>query len=288
MDGEDHRRTGLRPPLGAYDGGMPQPYLLTVAYLGTAFHGWQIQTALRTAQGELWAALRAFDPEAPMPQGTGRTDAGVHARSQGALVRLSRAWDPYRLLTACNAHLPSDLRVRRVQEAPEGFFPRQHAVAKRYVYRLALGAAEDPLLAGLRWHVHQSVPLDLEAMRTAARSLLGTHDFSSFRCAECVAATPIRTLHNLDIRSTGDGLDLVFEGSSFLMHQVRIMTGTLVEVGRGRRQPSSMPALLEARDRTRAGLTAPPHGLCLEQVWYESRWGLGEPSPFGERADQSR
>lgn len=267
---------------------MPQSYLLTVAYLGTSFHGWQIQTSLRSAQGELWQALKAFDPAVPLPQGTGRTDAGVHARAQGVLVRMSRPWDPYRLLTACNAHLPADLRVLRVQEAPEAFFPRQHAVAKRYVYRLALGPAGDPLLASLRWHVHQAEPLDLDAMGRAAEALLGTHDFSSFRCSECVARTPIRSLYNLGVQPNGDGLDLVFEGSSFLMHQVRIMTGTLVEVGRGRRPAASMTDLLKARDRSRAGATAPPHGLCLEQVWYESRWNLGPPSPFGEREDQSR
>ncbi|GLH71933.1 tRNA pseudouridine synthase A [Geothrix limicola] len=266
---------------------MSYPYFLTVAYAGTGFHGWQIQTSLRSGQGELWKALRAFDAEAPMPQGTGRTDAGVHARAQGVLVHVRKAWEPYRLLMALNAHLPRDLRVMAVQPAPGGFFPRQHAVAKRYVYRLGLGPAADPLQATFRWQVHQAAPLDLEAMARSAAPLLGTHDFSSFRCAECVAKTPVRTLHAIRIQEVEGGADLVFEGSSFLMHQVRIMAGTLVEVGRGRRAEDSLAEVLEARDRVRAGLTAPPHGLCLEKVWYETRWGLGEPSPFGDR-DQSR
>lgn len=263
---------------------MSYPFFLTVAYAGAGFHGWQIQSALRSGQGELWRALRAFDPEAPMPQGAGRTDAGVHARAQGVLVRVSRAWEPYRLLAALNAHLPRDLRVMAAQPAPVDFFPRQHAVAKRYIYRLGLGPAEDPLLAPLRWHVRQAAPLDLEAMAAAVPPLLGTHDFSSFRCAECTARTPVRTLHGIGIAPRDGGLELVFEGSSFLMHQVRILTGTLVEVGRNRREAGSLGGILRARDRACAGRTAPPEGLCLEQVWYEARWGLGEPSPWGERS----
>ena len=262
---------------------MSHPFFLTVAYAGANFHGWQIQTSLRSGQGDLWAALRAFEPGAPMPQGTGRTDAGVHARAQGVLIHTTRSWEPYRLLAALNAHLAADIRVMAVQTAPEGFFPRQHAVAKRYVYRLGLGPAADPLVAAFRWHVHQARPLDLEAMATAIAPLLGTHDFSSFRCAECVAKTPVRTLHDIRITRVEGGADLVFEGTSFLMHQVRIMAGTLVEVGRGRRAAGSLEDVVASKDRRLAGLTAPPEGLCLEQVWYESRWGIGAPSPFGGR-----
>jgi len=266
---------------------MTHPYFLQVAYAGGGFHGWQIQSLLRSCQGELWKALRTFEPGAPMPQGAGRTDAGVHARAQGVLVQVERPWEPYRLLMALNAHLPGDLRVRGAQPAPEGFFPRQHAVAKRYVYRLGLGPAEDPLQAAFRWHVHQATPLDLDAMAVAAPSLLGTHDFTSFRCVECVAKTPVRTIHAIQILPVEGGVDLVFEGSSFLMHQVRIMAGTLVEVGRGKRPADALEGVLQAKDRSRAGLTAPPRGLCMEKVWYEARWGIGEPSPYGER-DQSR
>ncbi|MBI1752334.1 MAG: tRNA pseudouridine(38-40) synthase TruA [Acidobacteria bacterium] len=262
---------------------MSNPFFLTVAYAGAGFHGWQIQTTLRSGQGVLWEALRRLDPEAPLPQGTGRTDAGVHARAQGVLVHVAKAWEPYRLLAALNAHLPHDIRVLEARPAPAGFFPRQHAVAKRYVYRLGLGAGADPLQAAFRWHIYQALPLDLKAMASAVQPLVGTHDFSSFRCAECVAKTPVRSLHGVGIVEGQGGVDLVFEGSSFLMHQVRIMAGTLVEVGRGRRAADSMAALLEARDRRLAGLTAPPHGLCLEKVWYEAKWSLGEPSPFGGR-----
>ena len=262
---------------------MTHPYFLKVAYAGGGFHGWQIQSVLRSGQGELWKALQAFDPAAPMPQGTGRTDAGVHARAQGVLIHAAKVWEPYRLLTALNAHLPADIRVMAVQPAPGEFFPRQHAVAKRYVYRLGLGPAADPLQSAYRWHIHHAAPLDLAVMATAVPPLLGTHDFSSFRSAECAAKTPVRTLHGIGIVPMVGGAELVFEGSSFLMHQVRIMAGTLVEVGRGRRSPDSLTEVLQSRDRRRAGLTAPPEGLCLEQVWYEARWGLSEPSPWGDR-----
>ncbi len=265
---------------------MAFPYFLRVAYVGTAFSGFQVQTVLRSVQGDLWKALKTFDPAAPMPQGTGRTDAGVHARAQGVLVVLSKEWDPYRLLAAFNAHLGPDARVMEVLPAPPGFFPRAHAVGKRYVYRIQEGPAEDPFLHGRRWHVHGAVPLDREAMAQAASHLVGVHDFSSFRHQECAARSPIKEIHAIRLEGEGRSLDLVFEGNRFLMHMVRIMAGTLVEVGKGRYAPGDLPGILEARDRRRAGITAPPHGLYLEQVWYQRRWGIGEPSPWPEEAPE--
>lgn len=256
---------------------MLRPYFLTLAYDGTAFHGWQVQPEARTVQGELWRALRALDPDAPLPQGTGRTDAGVHARAQGVLIHSPRAWDPYRLLAAVNAHLSPDVRVRAAVPAPEGFFPRQHAVAKRYTYRINEGPASDPLERHQRWHVHGAAPMDRQAMAQAAHHLLGEHDFSSFRHHDCVAASPVRQVHSLALESQGSFLDLVFEGNRFLMHQVRIMTGTLVEVGKGRMDPEAIPGILAARSRAKAGPTAPPQGLCLERVWYQDVWGIGVP-----------
>lgn len=261
---------------------MAFPYFLRVAYLGTGFAGFQIQSTLRSVQGDLWQALRAFDPAAPMPQGTGRTDAGVHARAQGVLVQLARPWDPYRLLAACNAHLAPDLRVLAACAAPEGFFPRAHAVAKRYVYRIQEGPAEDPFLHLRRWHVHGATPLDRAAMAEAAAHLVGTHDFSSFRHHECASRDPVKQVHAIRLEGGGPALDLVFEGNRFLMHMVRIMSGTLVDVGKGRIAAGDLPGILAARDRRRAGGTAPPHGLYLEEVWYQRRWGIGPVSPWPE------
>lgn len=267
---------------------MEHPVFLRVAYLGTRFHGWQIQTSRRSVQATLWEALRVLDPGAPMPQGTGRTDSGVHAEAQGVLIKTCKAWEPYRLLAALNAHLPEDVRVMEVHPAPADFWPRQHAVAKRYVYRLVEGPAENPLHRHLRWHIHGARPLDRVAMARAAQHLVGTHDFSSFRHQECAARSPIRTLHGISLLEAGPTLDLAFEGDRFLMHQVRIMTGTLVEVGRGRRAPEDLPTILAALDRRLAGHTAPPHGLCLERVWYQAHWGMGEPSPWGEPSPTTR
>ena len=261
---------------------MNFPYFLRVAYLGTDYHGWQIQTSLPSVQAQLWDALRSFDPQAPMPQGTGRTDAGVHAQAQGVLVHLARPWDPYRLLAAFNAHLPSDVRVMRAELAPEGFFPRQHAVAKRYVYRIQEGPAEDPFTRGRCWHVQGANPLDRAAMALAASILVGEHDFSSFRHKECAALSPLRKIHAVRMEESWPRMDLVFEGNRFLMHQVRIMAGTLVEIGKGRFPADQMADVLAAKKRSHAGLTAPPQGLCLEQVWYQSRWGIGDPCPWGE------
>lgn len=265
---------------------MRYPFFLRVAYLGTGFFGWQIQSTLRSVQATLWDALRRLDPEAPMPQGTGRTDAGVHAKAQGTLVLTHRPWEPYRLLAALNAHLPPDVRVMEVQPAHPDFWPRHHAVAKRYVYRIVEGPAEDPFDHGRRWHIHRADPLDRSAMSLAAKALPGERDFSSFRHRECAARTPIRRIHAVSLVEDGPRLDLVFDGNRFLMHQVRIMAGTLVEVGKGRISAESMPAILEARDRSQAGITAPPHGLCLEKAWYQARWGIGEPSPWPEPSDE--
>jgi tRNA pseudouridine38-40 synthase len=264
---------------------MTFPYFLRVAYVGTGFYGWQIQTSLRSVTRDLWTALQAFDQQVPMPQGTGRTDAGVHARAQGVLVQMARAWDPYRLLAAANAHLPADVRVMTAEPAPEGFFPRAHAVAKRYVYRIQEGPAEDPFLRDRRWHVHGLAPLDRAAMAEAAGHLVGFHDFSSFRHQECAARSPLKRIYAIGLEGPEPGLDLVFEGNRFLMHMVRIMAGTLVEVGKGRYRAADLPAILAARDRRRAGITAPPHGLYLEKVWYQARWGIGPASPWPEDAE---
>jgi tRNA pseudouridine38-40 synthase len=261
---------------------MPFPFFLRLAYIGTEFHGWQIQTKARSVQAELWKALCTLDADAPMPQGTGRTDAGVHAKAQGVLVRMARDWEPYRLLAAINAHLPPDARVMEVLPVSEEFWPRHHAVAKRYVYRLNQGPAEDPFEWNRRWHVHRAEPLDLGAMAAASECLLGTHDFSSFRHQECAAKSPVRTLYKIGIESRGSTIDLAFEGNRFLMHQVRIMAGTLVDIARGRIPAADIEDILTARARSRAGITAPPHGLCLEQVWYQARWGIGDPCPWGE------
>ena len=262
---------------------MAHPYFLTVAYAGGGFHGWQIQSVLRSGQGELWKALRALDPDAPMPQGTGRTDAGVHAKDQGVLILCPRAWDSYRLLAALNAHLPPDIRVMEARPAPEGFFPRHHAVAKRYVYRATEGPAKSPFDEGRRWHVFGADPLDREAMAEAAGPFVGRHDFAGFRSPECVSKTTERVIHDLRLEGAYPELDLVFEGDRFLMHQVRIMAGTLIDVGKGRIRAAEIPRILASLDRIQAGQTAPAEGLWLDRVWFQARFGISELCPWGEK-----
>jgi tRNA pseudouridine38-40 synthase len=200
------------------------------------------------------------------------------------LIHTVKDWEPYRLLAALNAHLPPDARILAVQPAPEAFFPRHHALAKRYIYSIQEGPAEDPFTRGRRWHVHGAEPLDRTAMAEAAPCLIGEHNFSSFRHQECAAKTPVRTIHAIRLDSRGPALDLVFEGNRFLMHQVRIMAGTLVDIGKGRIPAGAMADILASRNRQRAGLTAPPHGLYLDEVWYQAVWGIGAPSPWGEEA----
>jgi tRNA pseudouridine38-40 synthase len=258
------------------------PYFLKVAYVGSNFFGWQIQTSVRSVQKELWKAILSFNDDAPMPAGTSRTDSGVHAKAQGVLVVLRKEWDSYRLLAAINAHLPYDIRVISVQQAPENFFPRSHAVAKRYIYRINEGPTEDPFLYQRKWHIFGASPLNRIAMKTAASYLIGTHDFSSFRHHECTAMSTHRTLYRVSLEEGVGTLNIVFEGDRFLMHMVRIIAGTLVEIGKGRYAALAMPTILAAKDRRKAGITAPPHGLYLEQIWYQKHWGIGDSSPWPE------
>ncbi len=198
--------------------------------------------------------------------GAGRTDAGVHARGQVASIHVSRPL-PLRAWTAgLNALLPEDLACVRAEVAPEGFDARRWARGKRYAYTILQTPVRGPLLRGRVWEMRR--PLDLEAMRRAARALLGKHDFSALRAADCPARTTVREIRRLEILQEGPRVELIVEATAFLKHMVRNIVGTLVEVGHGRRDPDSLPALLEARDRARAGPTAPAHGLLLDDVFY--------------------
>ena len=259
---------------------MSISYFLHVSYVGTNFFGWQIQTSLRSVQRELWNAIKAIEPNTLMPIGTSRTDSGVHARYQGVLIVLEKEWNHYRLLSAINAHLPHDISVIAVKTVSELFSPRKHTVAKRYVYKIKEGCAEDPLFYKRQWHIFGSLPLDINAMIQAAEHLVGTHDFSSFRHRECSAISPYKKIYKIAIEENHGVLDIVFEGNSFLMHMIRIIVGTLVVVGKGRYSASDMKAILMARDRRKACATAPAYGLYLEYIWYQDCFGIGEPSPW--------
>jgi len=242
---------------------------LTLEYDGSGFVGWQVQPNGRSVQEELEkgiARLLGGPSEAVRATGAGRTDAGVHARRQVASIHVSRPL-PLRAWTAgLNALLPEDLACVRAEVAPEGFDARRWARGKRYAYTILQTPVRGPLLRGRVWEMRR--PLDLEAMRRAARALLGKHDFSALRAADCPARTTVREIRRLEILQEGPRVELIVEATAFLKHMVRNIVGTLVEVGHGRRDPDSLPALLEARDRARAGPTAPAHGLLLDEVFY--------------------
>ena len=246
---------------------MPR-YRLTVEYDGTGYAGWQRQKNAPSIQAALEAAIRGFRGEETCVLGAGRTDAGVHARGQVCHVDLARPVDPSVLRDAVNAHLrPAPVAIVAAAEAADEFHARFSATRRVYRYRIVNRRAPLALDSGRAWRV--SAPLDRAAMARAAARLLGRHDFTSFRAAACQAASPMRTLDRLEIASAGESVFVSAAARSFLHNQVRILVGTLVDVGRGKRRPVEITAVLTARDRAAAGPTAPAAGLCLMEVGYE-------------------
>jgi len=247
---------------------VARTFRLTLEYDGAGFEGWQIQPGeRRTVQGELEKAIARVARERVKVVGSGRTDAGVHAEGQVASVTFDTSLEPERLQRALNASLPDDVAIRELSVAHDGFDARRDATGKLYRYSLWNAPERAPLrrrraLCLLR-------PLDLARIRVAAAQLVGCHDFASFQAAGCEAATSVRTLRRIDVTGeAGAAIHLWFEGTGFLRHMVRNIVGTLIEVGSGRRDPEGMTALLAARDRRRAGPTAPAHGLTLVSVSY--------------------
>lgn len=250
---------------------MSRTLKLTLEYDGRGFQGWQAQGAgRRTVQGVLVEAVRRLTGETVAVRGAGRTDAGVHALGQVASLVLERsALDLDAVRDGLNAHLPGDVAVVAAEEVPDGFDARKSAIGKTYRYLIHVRPARSPLLAGRAWH--RTGPLDLEAMRDAAAALVGRHDFSAFRASAGQARQPVRAVTRLDIGadpSTAGLLRVEVEGDGFLMHMVRIVVGTLVEVGRGRMPAAGLAEILAGRDRRAAGPTAPPEGLYLVEVRY--------------------
>ncbi len=239
-------------------------------YDGRDFAGWQVQPGGRTVQGTLEAALLRLTGQRARVVGAGRTDAGVHAEGQVASVCLATRFAAPALERALNAVLPEDVAARAVEEAPDGFDARREARAKLYRYGLWNGPSPSPLRRRESHWVPR--PLDLPAMREATGAFAGRHDFTSLKAAGSQVASNVRTLSSVDVLgSAGGEIRILVEGDGFLRHMVRNLVGTLLEVGAGRRAPDSIPALLAARDRARAGPTAPAGGLTLVRVHYQIR-----------------
>lgn len=252
---------------------------LTVAYDGTRFVGWQRQADGESIQSLLEQAIATIEGRPVVVHGAGRTDAGVHAIGQVASVDVSLPHDAATVLRALNAHLPPDIRIRRVEEAAGGFHARFSATRKTYRYLVRNAPQASPFERAFVWHIRET--LNLDRMRDAAAAALGTHDFAAFCSTGSSVRTTVRTLmrSQVDRRSgpaepfdeafDGELLAYEVEGDGFLRHMVRAMVGTLVEIGRGWREPDSMAALLENGRRAQAGATAPAHGLYLVRVDYD-------------------
>jgi tRNA pseudouridine38-40 synthase len=258
----------------------PCNWTLTLSYDGTDFHGWQVQPGRRTIQGELAHALERITGETVLPQGSGRTDAGVHALAQVASVALLAAIPPPNLLRALNRILPSSIRVLGAEMASADFHARHSARAKTYQYRIFRGEICPPTLA--RYVYAVPWPLDEDAISAAAARTVGEHDFTSFAAVDPDRTQRMETdgtIHNVrvihsstwerqGVERQGDLLVYTLSGNGFLHHMVRNLVGTFLEVGRGQRAADSIPDILNARDRAAAGATAPARGLFLHSVSY--------------------
>jgi tRNA pseudouridine38-40 synthase len=242
-------------------------YMLTLEYDGTSFVGWQMQENGPSVQSCLIEAVKAFSGEDVIPRGAGRTDAGVHALGQVSHFDLAKDWEPDKVRDALNALLrPDPISVLNCERAAEDFDARFSAKARHYLYRIVDRRAPLALERNRAWGVFR--PLDAEAMHEAARTLIGNHDFTTFRSTECQAPSPVKTLDRLEISRHGEVIRIEVSARSFLHNQVRSMVGSLKLVGDGRWTERDLKQALEARDRNACGPVAPPCGLYLVKVDY--------------------
>ncbi len=252
-------------------------YKMILEYDGSRYDGWQKQgNTDRTIQGKLENVLTRLE-EAPVEvHGSGRTDGGVHARAQVANFHLKRAWEVRELMAALNTYLPGDIRVLELSEAPERFHSRLNASSKTYRYQIWMEGKPDVFRRNYFYNLGHR--LDLGLMKAAAGQLTGTHDFKSFCANKKMKKSTVRDLESIrfTLLEEGKALAVDYEGSGFLQQMVRILTGTLIEVGLGKREAAGMEAILTALDRQAAGYTAPPEGLCLMEVRYDPASFSGE------------
>ena len=247
----------------------PRNVALLVEYDGTGFAGWQRQDGILTVQQVLEDAAAKLCGAPVASVVAGRTDAGVHAAGQVAMVALPLRFSADRIREALNFHMkPHPVVVLDAALAPEGWNPRFSAIRRCYEYRILNRRARPALDVDRAWHLPHR--LDSGAMAEGARHLLGRHDFTSFRAAACQAKSPLRTLDRLDVRREGETIVVWTEARSFLHHQVRNMVGTLAQVGAGRWPPARVAQVLTAQNRAAAGPTAPACGLVLHSVHYEA------------------
>lgn len=252
--------------------------LVQIAYDGTSFSGWASQRDARTVEDAVRGAILAVDPRASGPRGTSRTDAGVHAEHQLAGFDATVAIPPRGWVLALNQHLPDDVAIRSARLVPAGFAPRFASRKKRYRYELLLDKVRDPLLRTRAWRI--GYDMDMDRLTRESRAIIGTHDFVAFRSAGDERADTVRTIHDVEVKRIGDRLwSVSVEGDAFLYNMVRILVGTLVDVGRGHLEEGAIERAIRGRSRSLAGQTAPPHGLTLEAIDVALPEGAGEPWP---------
>lgn len=242
-------------------------YKLVIAYEGTRYRGWQrLGGSGETIQGKLEAVLSRMEGRPVEIHGSGRTDAGVHARGQVATVQLSEERSPREIVGYVNRYLPEDIGVLSVEAAPPRFHARLTPARKTYRYRVWV--SEAPCIFERRFCYRPERLPDCEKMARAAQDFLGTHDFRTF-CTDHTKKTTVRTICDVRVEREGPELHIDFTGDGFLYNMVRIMVGTLLEIGWGERSEGDIPRLFAKHERAEAGFTAPPQGLCLMEVNYE-------------------
>jgi tRNA pseudouridine38-40 synthase len=240
---------------------------LTIEYDGGPFMGWQRQEHGPSVQQTLEEALSRMTGEQASFTAAGRTDAGVHALAMPTHVDVMKSLTAHRLREGLNALVrPQPVSVLDVAEVPDDWHARFSCIGRRYLYRSLPRRAPPALDAGRVWHI--AVPLDVDAMQQGASHLIGRHDFTTFRSAQCQSDSPVKTLDRLDVSRVGEEIHVVAAARSFLHHQVRSIVGSLALVGRGQWQPDDMRKALEARDRSALGFNAPPHGLYFVEAIY--------------------
>ena len=245
---------------------MPR-YKLTIEYDGAPFAGWQSQSAGNAVQNSLERAVATINGSRAVVHGAGRTDAGVHALAQVAHVDMGKEWDPFKLRNAINGNVrPDPVSVLEVEAVPDDFHARFSAKRRYYLYRILNRRSPPALDRGKVWWV--PVDLDSAAMHEAAQHILGKHDFTTFRAAQCQAKSPVKTLDQLDVARYGELIEIRAVARSFLHNQVRSIVGSLRMVGEGRWRPHDLKRALDARDRTACGPVAPPEGLYLLRIDY--------------------